>query len=199
MEQAIEIIRNEHRRFATVLFCLEGILKDLRRTGAAPDVALLETIIEYIDGFLDRYHHPKEDEYLFPALQQRHPAAGELLDRLQAQHREGERLLAGLKRAVADTATDGANALAALQDAATAYIAFERDHVRIEETELMPLAETHLLARDWEFIEAAFAENQDPLFGEGRKRAFDRLFTKIVTMAPAPHGVGPPLTAAKGN
>lgn len=199
MEQAIDIIRNEHRRFATVLFCLEGILEDLQRTGATPDVALLETIIGYIDGFLDRYHHPKEDEYLFPAVQQRHPAAGELLDRLQAQHRDGERLLADLKQAVADVAADGAPALAGLQAAATAYIAFEREHVRIEETELMPLAKAHLLARDWDFIETAFAQNQDPLFGDDRKREFDRLFTRIVTMAPAPHGVGAPLTSAKGK
>ncbi len=197
MEQAIEIIRSEHRRFATVLFCLEGLLKDQQRTGATPDVVLLETIIDYIDGFLDRYHHPKEDEYLFPALQQRHPAAGALLDRLQAQHREGERLLAGLKRSLADLATDGATAMSPLQDAAATYIAFERDHVRIEETELIPLTERHLLARDWEFIEAAFARNQDPLFGDDRKRRFDRLFTKIVTMAPAPHGLG--TTRAAGN
>ena len=195
MQRAIEIIRNEHRRFATVLFCLEGILKDLQRTGATPDVTLMETIIEYIDSFLDRYHHPKEDEYLFPAVQQRYPAAGALLDKLQGQHREGERLLVELKRAVADLAASGADALPALVAAADAYIAFERDHVRVEETELMPLAEKHLLARDWEFIEAAFAENQDPLFGDDRKREFARLFTKIVTMAPAPHGVGPPLTA----
>ena len=199
MERAIEIIRNEHRRFATVLFCLEGVLQDLRRTGATPDVTLLATIVDYIDSFLDRYHHPKEDEYLFPALQQRHPAAGALLDRLQAQHREGERLLAGLKQAVADLADDGADALPALSAAAAAYIAFERDHVRIEETELMPLAEKHLLARDWAFIEAAFAENQDPLFGDDRKRAFDWLFTKIVTMAPAPHGVGSPLRAGSSR
>ncbi len=199
MEQAIEIIRNEHRRFATVLFCLEGVLKDLRRTGAMPDVALMETIVDYIDSFLDRYHHPKEDEYLFPALQQRHPAAGALLDRLQTQHRDGERLLAGMKRALADLAAGGADALSALTDAATAYIAFEREHVRIEETELIPLAEKHLLARDWAFIAAAFAENQDPLFGDDRKRRFERLFTKIVTMAPAPHGVGAPLTAGNGR
>ena len=46
-------------------------------------------MIYYIDAFPERFHHPKEDEYLFYFLRIRHPDAIPLLDRLQGEHRAG--------------------------------------------------------------------------------------------------------------
>ena len=73
--------------------------------------------------------------------------------------------------------------------AVNAYAEFHWAHMRCEEQELLPLAETALSAEDWEAIEAAFAGNSDPI-ADLREQDFDKLFTRIVNIAPAPIGLG---------
>jgi hypothetical protein len=53
------------------------------------------------------------------------------------------------------------------------------------------VAERVLEAQDWRALNAAFATNQDPLNHRiPRDPLFDRLFTRIVMLAPAPVGLG---------
>jgi hypothetical protein len=61
--------------------------------------------------------------------------------------------------------------------------------MRKEEQQLLPLAERHLLPEDWKAIDAAFAANTDPIAGM-QERDFDKLFSRIVSLAPQPVGVG---------
>ncbi len=42
----------------------------------------------------------------------------------------------------------------------------------------------------WAEIDAAFADNEDPLFGPARKAEFEAPFREIVNDAPAPIGFG---------
>jgi hypothetical protein len=61
--------------------------------------------------------------------------------------------------------------------------------MRKEERELLPLAERHLTAADWKEIDDAFAANEDPIAGM-HERDFEKLFTRIVNLAPEPVGLG---------
>jgi hypothetical protein len=63
--------------------------------------------------------------------------------------------------------------------------------MRIEETELLPVAEKRLTQEDWDLLDPAFLASRDPLAGGVRDPSYDRLFTRIVMTAPAPIGVGP--------
>jgi hemerythrin-like domain-containing protein len=69
------------------------------------------------------------------------------------------------------------------------YADFHWKHMRKEEQELLPLAEKHLSAQDWEVIDRAFDANRDPIAGV-RENDFRALFTRIVNLAPAPVGLG---------
>ena len=68
---ALDIIRAEHRSLASVLHALQYLARQIRDAGATPDYGLLRLIVDYIEEFHQRYHHPKEDEYLFRAIQAR--------------------------------------------------------------------------------------------------------------------------------
>jgi hypothetical protein len=59
-----------------------------------------------------------------------------------------------------------------------------------EEEVVLPLAERALTDEDWREIDAAFAGNADPLIGQDVEKDFERLFTRIVNIAPPPIGVG---------
>jgi hypothetical protein len=63
--------------------------------------------------------------------------------------------------------------------------------MRAEEDEVLPLAEKHLSAADWEAIDAAFLGHVDPMFGVEAGVEYDALFSRIVNLAPPPIGVGP--------
>jgi len=71
------------------------------------------------------------------------------------------------------------------------HLDFYLEHMRVEETEVLPEAVRHLTPQDWAVLDAAFATNQDPLTGKyPRDPLYDRLFTRIVMRTPAPIGVG---------
>ena len=77
----------------------------------------------------------------------------------------------------------------AFEEAARSYVDFYLGHMRAEETQLMPHAEK-LSPQDWTELNAAFAEQVDPLVAGNKDPVYDRLFTRIVMRAPAPIGVG---------
>ena len=91
----------------------------------------------------------------------------------------------------ADTEKEAKARKQAFIDEVTRYVEFYLDHMRLEESVILPEAERCLTDEDWHALNAAFATNQDPLNGRiPRDPQFDRLFTRIVMRAPAPVGLG---------
>jgi hemerythrin-like domain-containing protein len=146
-------------------------------------------MIYYIDQFPERLHHPKEDHYLFARLAKRAPQAVALIDELRAEHVKGAQLVRDLEQALIGLEVGWAGGAAAFCAAIDAYAEFHWSHMRKEEQQLLPLAERFLTAEDWRVIDDAFAGNNDPIAGL-REHDFDKLFTRIVNLAPAPIGVG---------
>jgi hemerythrin-like domain-containing protein len=155
-----------------------------------PDFDLLGAMVYYIDTFPERFHHPKEDQYLFRLLRIRHPEAAPLLERLEAEHRAGAEKIRTLEQALARYQQGGAPEFGNFLTAVQAYAAFHWDHMRTEEKEVLPLAEKHLTAGDWEAIDAAFAGHTDPLFGEEPSEDYHKVFQRILSLAPPPIGLG---------
>ena len=125
-----------------------------------PPFDVLGAMVYYIDAFPERFHHPKEDEYLFLRLRARCPEAGPLLDQLRGGA-SGWRREDPHARADARALPAGRRyrrrrpSSAAVED----YAAFHWQHMGREEKELLPLAEKHLTAGDWKAIDAAFSGN----------------------------------------
>ena len=191
MTAALNIIQREHRALAAVLHCFDQVLNEVVAQRLEPDFALFEAIIEYVQNFPDRFHHPKEDELLFPAVRRRAPEASAALDTLAHQHEEGVRHTNELKWRLAAWKNGEAGAIAAFDTAAKAFIDFQRRHMGLEEREIIPAARRALTDADWAAIDAAFGANDDPMFGGRPKAAFDALFSQIARLAPEPHGFGP--------
>ena len=189
--QAIRIIQDEHRSLAAVLHGMIYLIREIRERGARPDFSVLGAMIYYIDAFPERFHHPKEDEYLFRLLRIRHPAAVPLLDRLQTEHRAGAELIRTLEQALARYQQGGEDEFSGFAAAVEAYANFHWDHMRAEEKEVIPLAKEHLTTGDWDAIDAAFLGHTDPLFGADAGAEYDKLFRRIVNLAPPPIGIGP--------
>jgi len=188
--RAYDIIRNEHRAIAAVVHCLEQILKEVREDELDPPFDLFDLIIRYLAEFPDQFHHPKEDDYLFPAVARQDPGAAAVIHELQDQHEDCVRKTAGLASLLAAWKAGKAGSHEAFDQAAKSYVAFQWEHIRLEETKILPAARETLSEADWRTIDTAFGENDDPIFGANPKAAFNGLFRKIVATAPAPWGLG---------
>lgn len=189
MSIATTIIRDEHRALASVVKGLQFLIQEIQNRGQTPDFPLLQAIVSYIEQFPDKLHHPKEDQYLFPALRQRHPAAAAELDLLEDEHHRGTPLTARVAQSLREYQSD-ASRFETFAHAVDDYANFHWAHMSREENVILPLAEKYLTPDDWVGINAAFKSNSDPLVGINTQREFRELFRRLVNMIPAPHGLG---------
>ena len=192
MPAALSVIRDEHRSLVAVLQGLQFLVRDIRDRGVEPDFDLFSLIVDYIEIFPEKLHHPKENDYLFKAVRTRTAEANAVLDELEREHARCDALIHSLRHALARYRVGGAQGFEAFAAAVDDYLDFHWKHMRKEEDVVIPLAERVLTDSDWTTIDAAFKANDDPLFGPQPKQEFRTLFQLIVTRAPAPLGVGAP-------
>ena len=189
MQHAIRIINDEHRSISAVLSGLKSLAQMAQDSKLRPEFEVFRAMIYYIDAFPERMHHPKEDQHLFARLLQRDPDSRALVEGLQAEHVMGVQLARDLEQALLafeETWPEGAEKFAA---AVENYSQFHWKHMSKEENELLPLAQKALTAEDWAAIGTAFAGNEDPI-ADLREKDFDKLYQRIVNLAPAPIGLG---------
>ena len=189
--EAIQIIKDEHLAISAVLYSLRYLVKEMRK-GAKPNFPLLKAIFDYIVSYPDRWHHPKEDKYLFAAVKRRTHDADELIARLEHEHAVGYPMIEELTRLLVAFQNGDQAAREAFFNGAERYVELEWGHLRTEEDVFMPIAERVLSAEDWAEIHAAFKQNDNPLFGIKPKEEAEHLYQRILELAPAPMGFGGP-------
>lgn len=179
-QQALAILRSEHRSLAAVLHALLGLVDN---SAHLPDPALLHAMLFYVEQFPERLHHPKEEDYLFSRLRQRTNACDALLMELQHQHQSGAAAFAEMRRTLDAGNTD------AFRHSVHAFAVLQWQHMATEEKLVLPAASQHLQAEDWKAIAQAFGANGDPSFAAAE--SFDDLASRLLALSrgnPKPAG-----------
>ena len=189
--KALQIIKDEHLTIAAVIYSLRYLVRQIRDHGAKPDFRLLYAILDYIVEYPDRFHHPKENDYLFKILHEKNSDAHPIIAELEAEHVRGNQLIDSLKTGLRRYEQDEQAGFDAFAKAVEEYADFQWQHMAKEESILMPMAEKSLSEKDWDVIAKAFQENDNPLFGIKPKEQSELMFQKILNLAPPPIGVGP--------
>jgi branched-chain amino acid transport system ATP-binding protein len=185
---ALNIISQDHSNMWRLAITIDHVATDIEQ-GAPVEAAFFNAAFDYIDQFVDRFHHPKEDDYLFRLLRLRSAEASDILDQLQLEHREGPNNLAALRARVMAAAAGQVSGAQIATDLRN-YTATLKSHIRTEEKTVLPLARNSLIAADWAEINRAFLDNSDPVFGEKAQAEFRQLFHRIVSLAPESVGLG---------
>ena len=187
--EAIQIIKDEHFAIAAVMYSLRYLVRQMRDCGEPPNFPLLHAITDYIVSYPDRWHHPKENDYLFAAVKMRSQDGNALIAILEQEHTDGKPRIRALKEKLTSFEKTGESG--GFFEEAESYAQTEWEHMRREEDELMPLAERVLTPEDWIKIYEVFKENDNPLYGLKPKEDAERLYQRILELAPAPIGYGP--------
>jgi hemerythrin-like domain-containing protein len=189
--ESIRIIHNEHAALAAMLQSLRMMVR--HGPGKEPEnfFDVLRAMLFYIDEFSDRLHHTKETELLFPPVAKRAPHLQEVIARLDKDHANGEASVREIQYLLLAWELLGESRREVFEQATNRYLDFYLEHMRLEETVVIPEAEKVLTDADWKKLDEAFATNCDPLTGKyPRDPVYDRLFTRIVMRAPSPIGLG---------
>lgn len=188
---SLQIIRDEHSSLAAMLRTMQMMVE--RGPGEHPRAFfdMVRAMLFYIDEFPERLHHTKESNLLFPHLVRASPAVMTVVTQLERDHINGEKLVRDLQQLLLAWELLGEPRMSVFVDQCKDYVAFYLEHIRLEETVILPEAEKVLTDAQWKELDAAFEKNCDPLTGKyPHDPAYDRLFTRIVMQAPAPIGLG---------
>ena len=189
--RSLEIIRDEHSSLAAMLQSMRMLVDRGPQGNPKNFFDVLRAMLFYIDEFPERQHHPKETELLFPPIAQRAPEVAEAIARLDREHAGGEAAVRELGHLLLAWELMGESRRATFVEALDRYITFYLEHMRLEETVVLPAALQHLTDEDWAAMDAAFASNTDVLAqGATPDPAYERLFSRIVHGAPPPLGMG---------
>jgi hemerythrin-like domain-containing protein len=141
MSRPTHILKHEHRVIEQALRALDGMCLNLKAGADVPPEALCQ-ILDFIQSFADRFHHTKEETYLFPALGHNVlPKHGEALKFLIEEHEAERRLIAELELAIGGYRDGDSTAVDRFVEAANLYRDHQVNHIRQEEAILFRLAE----------------------------------------------------------
>jgi hemerythrin-like domain-containing protein len=152
------------------------------RAGADPDYELMRDIVQYLQHYADRFHHPRENA-AFSLLAEREPGLRTVVNRLTQEHRviahAGEAFLHRLDGIESDVVIERT----AVEASAATYLVYYRHHLATEESEILPRAAASLTEQDWTAVAAAVPSGPDPLFGRNAEAGYETLRRHIETEA----------------
>jgi len=141
MSQPFHILKHEHRVIEKVLRSLDGTCARLERGTPVPASALLE-IVDFITTFADRYHHGKEERFLFPTLERGGiPRQGGPLAVMEHEHQVERELMAELRQSIDSYAAGDAPATRRFVEAGRAFLILLTGHIEKEDSILFRIAD----------------------------------------------------------
>lgn len=183
------IIQQEHQRLGAVIRAMLHFVRGIGEGGSAPPLKVFRAMLLYIADFPETMHHPKEDQ-LFALLQKRTSAVDDVVAELERQHAGGEALVRKLEHQLTRYELQGGAAGDAFFKAVEAYAAFYFGHMRVEEEIILPAIDKFLTPDDWHEADTAFTANES----SADNASFERLFSMIANITPAPIGLGAPVS-----
>jgi len=188
---SLQTIHDEHASLAAMLQSLRMMLQRGPGKDEQQFFGVLRAMLFYIDEFPEKLHHTKESALLFPKVRKASPSVKETVDHLEHDHAKSEAGVRELQHLLLAWELLGDSRRGAFEAHCIRYLDAYLDHMRLEESVILPEALRCLNDADWQELDAAFALNCDPLTGKyPRDPAYDRLFTRIVMRAPSPIGLG---------
>ncbi len=188
--QAMQILLDEHQSLAAIIHGIRHMIREIGAGKLQPDFKLLKAMVHYLDAYPEKRHHPKEDTYLFGPLRARTDKANAALDRLEAEHAASDERIAGLSAALDQYVNGEPKSFEVFRQAFEDYANFYREHMMLEEREVLPLVREYFTADDWAQADAGFAASRQGGACKDGGEDFTRMFSRLVEAAPTPIGLG---------
>lgn len=158
-------LMGEHRVIEQVLNCLER-MAELCEQGQPIDKDAADQAFDFIRTFADHCHHAKEEDLLFPLMEQKgfsraHGPTGVML----SEHEQGRQLVRAMSDAVTKYSGGAAYAAREFATAARAFVTLLRQHIQKEDHCLFAMADQAFTQDEQDSLEQAFERVQRDKIG----------------------------------
>ncbi len=177
---AIQELRMEHDAVRLTLKVLDKICQEIERSGKLGDAQHVDHLLEFFTVFVDKCHHGKEEELLFPALEQ----VGVDRDKgpigvMLREHELGRESVQKMKAAFSRFKTGVAPAAIDFARSARDYISLLNQHIDKENNVLFPIAEKQLAAAKLAELRKGFERIEEQKIGVGKHEEFHKMIDQL--------------------
>ncbi len=177
--QATADLRSEHAGVGRMLDIMDAMAAAAQR-GERPSIDDILQTIEFLRVFVDKCHHTKEEQLLFPAIRTAGMlAVEEVIVSLLADHAQGRGSVSRLATLVQRLLDGDESANSALADAVSGYTRLLREHIAREESDCFDVADRELPPNAQEELVEGYERIEREVVGGGVHESFHALLDRL--------------------
>lgn len=177
-------LRSEHvgvTRMLNIMGKMADRIAERMASDEKPDTAEVDEVIEFLRVFVDKCHHGKEEQLLFPAVREAGIGSAEdVLPELMEEHTQGREIVARIVKANEDAKSgEAGNDTTDLIDAFTRFRELLREHILREERDCFKVADEQLSPEVAKQLQEGYDRIERDVVGEGRHEAFHAMLDRL--------------------
>lgn len=175
-----DILKHEHQAILLVITAAEKEIAFIETTGTMHARTVRETV-DFLQNFVDRCHHGKEEKHLFPILNAHGmPWDSGPLSVMLREHEEGRAYVRAMAAEVAGEGDPAAEAIRVVRDRLSDYARLLRAHIDKENNALFSMADRMLTPAEQETLVEAFEKVELEELGEGVHEKYHAWIERLV-------------------
>lgn len=177
--KATQQLKDEHQGVKIALSILDEINKKLKN-GEQVNSGHLEDLLEFIRVFVDKCHHGKEEDLLFPAMEKAGvPSEGGPIGMMLEEHNLGRNYVKDFAQAIEEFKKGNPKVAKKIINSLDGYIMLLRDHIDKEDNILYMLADAHLSSKKQDELVKGFDKIEKEKVGLGKHEEFHKMLNKL--------------------
>lgn len=177
--KATDQLKAEHEGIKLMLQVLQAVSNRIEQEKPVSGEDL-SGIVEFLTVFVDKCHHGKEEEFLFPALAAAGvPREGGPIGVMLSEHQQGRNLAAQFKNTSGRYASGNKQAAAEVRLTIRQYVDLLTQHIEKENGVLFAMADSRLDANKDSELFKAFERLESERIGVGKHEEFHALLDRL--------------------
>lgn len=174
MKAATQQLKDEHEGVTLMLRILDEVSRQLDSEGRLQQKHF-DGILEFLKVFVDKCHHGKEEELLFPALVKAGIPQDGPISVMLFEHEMGRKHIRLMSDAFERYKLNDASAASDIAQNARDYITLLTDHIDKENNILFAMADDRLSEKAQEVLFDGFEKIEESRIGAGKHEEFHAL------------------------
>lgn len=177
--KATENLKQEHESIKMMLKIIEQIVISHKNTKTL-NKEHFEWVLEFLKGFVDKCHHGKEEEILFPALVEHGMSknAGPVAVMLY-EHQQGRNLVKTLSTAFEEFENEVNQSVDTIISGSESYVDILRNHIEKENDILFMMSDRILSDIEQSAIFNAFENLEEERIGPGKHEQYHQILRDL--------------------
>ena len=182
--KATDQLRDEHEGILVMLAILDRVSAKLKEEGSLNEEHF-EGMLDFFRVFVDRCHHGKEEDLLFPAYEAAGiPNENGPIGAMLAEHAEGRRHVQAMAEAFDGLKRNEGPAAPNLVQHAADYSTLLKQHIYKENTALYPMGDAELTEEKNKELLTGFDAIEHEKVGAGKHEQFHAMMDKLKGVYP---------------